>query len=930
MNKNPIAKILSLALLATLLLSVVIFSSSATDEGSGEILAQSIVHKDKISIAFALDATADEILSGRVTLCYSVDGGEEKVAALYTDGSYNGSPVLVTDGFSAQYIGKSVNAVLYRDGAAVDTVSYSVLEFLYAKLYRDGFDTSEDEKIIPYAELYRSLLDYAERARQIFAQTEPSFYSYSGVKIVGGTLSGDSYILLQNGEALALGNITKSFAEPIADITVAGEDTVPKNHRDTLTVTEHLTLTLNPSYSAVGEFYSSGLDGLRLSFSDGVLPSELIMINSKGTVPTTLSILTDNGRDKKLLETGLGFHGFAISPTDTSTVYTTGTYVFEAAVTVTEAAYRLDGNAMFAGFIMAGGNTDNNSAFTDVYVKVPEDKSTFTWFGKELSVGTEYILRAEYDIETDTTYAYVNGELAAYGEFANNSTTKNNDDTRLGGFFFYPRVSGMCFTLDNIFLGHTDMNKTLTDTEYLNAKWELLEKNIPYENASEIVTALKDMYSGFEPELVDWLAGLYDPTVGGFYYSQGARDNATVTYQGVTYDLLPDIESTAQALGFLQISGMIDTLSSSYGDVLPEEMKAQIIHFIKSLQNENGYFYHPQWGVELTDTKTSRRSRDLGNAVTVLHRLGSAPTYDTPTGVPGDGLLADGTPVSSVTPTAVRLGASVKAQAARVVAASSATAFDPRVENETAFREYLATLNIQTDSYSVGNTLTAFTNEIIARDEALKAEGADYSLCDILIEWLNANQFDNGLWHAETNYYGVNGLMKISGVYGKIGVLLPNSKKAAEAAVAAITSDEVPTAVTSVYNTWYAAERVLRHMRTYGNDTDKANADEVFAALVAEAPEGIRKTAEKLEVFKKESGSYSYTKDYSSARSQGMPVTLDGMAEGDVNATVICTSDVISYIYSALCISDYKVPIYTLEDYQRFVYLINQSIENAN
>ncbi|MBO5102217.1 MAG: hypothetical protein J6C39_06755, partial [Clostridia bacterium] len=228
------------------------------------------------------------------------------------------------------------------------------------------------------------------------------------------------------------------------------------------------------------------------------------------------------------------------------------------------------------------------------------------------------------------------------------------------------------------------------------------------------------------------------------------------------------------------------------------------------------------------------------------------------------------------------------------------------------------------------NTLTAFTNEIIERDKTLKAEGADYSLCDILIEWLNANQFENGLWNAEVNYYGVNGRMKISGVYGKIGVLLPNSKNAATAAVNAITTDEVPTAVTSVYNTWYAAERVLRHMRSFGDQTDKANADEVFAMLVEQAPEGIRKTAEKLEVFKKESGSYSYTKDYSSARSQGMPVTLDGMAEGDVNATVICTSDVVSYIYSALCISDYKVPIYTLEDYQRFVYLIEKSIENAN
>ena len=930
MNKKLIIKLLSVTLLLSLLISLVLISPSAAEGSDGGILAQSIVHNDKIAIAFAVDATADEILDGSVSLGYSVDGGEEKTAALYTDGTYGGNAVLVTEGFSAQDIADRVNATLYRDGTVTDTATYSVLEFLYAKLYRDGFDSSESADIQPYAELYRSLIDYSEKARIVFRENAPSFYSYCGVKLVGGDYSGDSYLLLQSGSTLALGEITKSFDGFVCDVTVQGTDAKALQPTDTLTVTEHLTVTLNESKSAVGEFYSSGVDGLRLSFSDGKLPDNVIMNNSKGTTPATVSILTENG-DRMLSEVGQSYYGFAITPADTSTEYTAGTYIFEAAVTFTAVNRRNDGdNSMFAGFIMPDGNTDNNSAFSDVYVKVTEEKNSFTWFDKTLELNTEYILRAEYDIETDTTYAYVNGELVAYGEFANNSVTKNNGDTRLGGFFFYPRTSGMCFTLDNVFLGHTDMKKTLTDTEYLNAKWKALEDNIPYSNASEIVAAMKEMYSGFEPELIEWFAGLYDPKIGGFYYSQGARDNATVTYQGVTYDLLPDIESTAQALGFLQISGMIETLSTSYGDDLPEEMRAQIVYFIKSLQNENGYFYHPQWGQELTDTKTSRRSRDLGNAVTVLHRLGSAPTYDTPTGATGDGILADGTPVSVVTPTAARLGASVKAQAARVIALSTETAVDPRLENETTFRDYLATLDIQNESYVVGNTLTAFTNEIIERDKTLKAEGADYSLCDILIEWLNSNQFENGLWNAEVNYYGVNGLMKISGVYGKIGVLLPNSKNAATAAVNAITTDEVPTAVTSVYNTWYAAERVLRHMRSFGDQTDKANADEVFAMLVEQAPEGIRKTAEKLEVFKKESGSYSYTKDYSSARSQGMPVTLDEMAEGDVNATVICTSDVVSYIYSALCISDYKVPIYTLEDYQRFVYLIEKSIENAN
>ena len=44
----------------------------------------------------------------------------------------------------------------------------------------------------------------------------------------------------------------------------------------------------------------------------------------------------------------------------------------------------------------------------------------------------------------------------------------------------------------------------------------------------DITSATKKLYSLYTPNTVDWFASLYAPGVGGFYYSNSARDNATV------------------------------------------------------------------------------------------------------------------------------------------------------------------------------------------------------------------------------------------------------------------------------------------------------------------------------------------------------------------------------------------------------------------
>ena len=70
-------------------------------------------------------------------------------------------------------------------------------------------------------------------------------------------------------------------------------------------------------------------------------------------------------------------------------------------------------------------------------------------------------------------------------------------------------------------------------TEYLAERadkmkaeaWAKLEEQLPDENSAEIIAAFKQLYSLYSSEIVVWMANLYDPAVGGFYYCPSARDN---------------------------------------------------------------------------------------------------------------------------------------------------------------------------------------------------------------------------------------------------------------------------------------------------------------------------------------------------------------------------------------------------------------------
>ena len=416
-----------------------------------------------------------------------------------------------------------------------------------------------------------------------------------------------------------------------------------------------------------------------------------------------------------------------------------------------------------------------------------------------------------------------------------------------------------------------------------NEKWKALEAAVGGDDGRELCDALKSFYSIYSDELIDWFVGLYDVERGGFYYSQSAVDNEKVEYKEVEYPLLPDAESTCQALGFWINSGLADAFGKSYAKAIPEWMAEDISRFVISLQSPNGYFYHPQWPEEMVNERISRRSRDLNWCVGMLKCFGKKPKYPTLFDKKAD----DG---------------------------NTQTMIPSNLASEEAFEEYLASKNIHEKSYHVGSELVTQNNQMIALGRM-----------DRCIEFLDSTQHaESGHWHHEDSYYAINGIMKISGVYNGAKKPFPNAKAAAMAAMDAITSDRPIGAVVDLWNTWIAVRNLLNNLRSFGGEEGNRRADEIVRELRARAPFAILKTKEKILPFRKEKSSFSYCRDYPAVISQGMPVCIPHLPEGDVNATVISTASMIAVVYDALELSNYRVSMFGERERERYISLLEE------
>ena len=517
-------------------------------------------------------------------------------------------------------------------------------------------------------------------------------------------------------------------------------------------------------------------------------------------------------------------------------------------------------------------------------------------------------------------------------DFAMNKAVDILIDKYLDGEYLQLKKGVVYEKTHDLIAEQEEADKILVDEAWGNLLSEM-KKNMEEEQAMAIHKSLKNCYEIFSDDVITWFANLYDPQAGAYYYSNSGRN--TVGYG-------PDLESTYQALSFMGGTGMADTVAEGH-DVIPEWMQEQIVKFIKSLQDKNGYFYHPQWGGQsfaerrafMDKNYASRLGRDLKHAENMLRRFGAKPTYKTPTGMAGDGLLADGTPATVATARTTvtgKLGVSTAIMVSKVVAVSSD---DGRKHLESAeeMLKYLNALEFDADgyladSYYAGNLLESQTSQIVARDKVLDPTGNTTPLATTIKDFFDAKQNqENGAWTGgdEIDYESVNGILKISGVYNGIGQEFPNPIKAIRTAMLGITMEEPPTTVCFVLNPWYAITMIIQNVEKYNSSPDKAQVEEdikaVRAQITKNAVELIDVTRDKSAKFRKADGSFSYFPGTSGPNSQGVPVAVVGSVEGDVNATYMFISGIPNHIFGILGYD--MVPLFTTVDRMRYWQILN-------
>lgn len=359
--------------------------------------------------------------------------------------------------------------------------------------------------------------------------------------------------------------------------------------------------------------------------------------------------------------------------------------------------------------------------------------------------------------------------------------------------------------------------------------------NIPEEVYNELKRA--DMLCG--KNVLTWLASLYDPKSGGFYYSLSARD---------TEGFLPDLESTYQAIYLLQLGGMYKT-GVVPESIMPKEIQEGLVKFAYELQDENdGYFYHPQWGKKIS---SSRQGRDLNWAKGIIGKFGGS-KYKYP--LPEERIVKN----KNITEEKKEEGPKI----------------DERFSSREKFIAYLEALDIESNGWGAGN-------ELNAQGAQIQAAG----FLDLTREYVASKQNkETGLWGKGLNYMATNGAMKLSSRFNSEHPY-PNFDKMIESVIYIIKNEGIPIYITDV---WNPIVTINQAKCTHGGLAGMS--EELRKKLFDALPKIIRISVDNSLLFRKSDGAFGYNRLTGQRTSQGATVST-GANESDVNATLAaCTS----------------------------------------
>ena len=398
-----------------------------------------------------------------------------------------------------------------------------------------------------------------------------------------------------------------------------------------------------------------------------------------------------------------------------------------------------------------------------------------------------------------------------------------------------------------------------------NAVWEELSEGC----SEEVFGALRRLRAFYDGRAIaEWLARLYDPEIGGFYYSNSARD---------TEGYLPDLESTEQALSLMASNGGYVRAN----DVLPDAVKARIVRFVQSMQSpEDGVFYHPQWPKGKDKLQNDRWGRDLGSAAALLGRLlpygeRQYPLYCTPSGLKcrcheGTNEVCFRSDVGGEKPQSPSV---------------------PDYSSREAFWAWLCEYdrNILNNSGRAHN-LAALRNEIVAQGYGdVLIDFLDQNLRKLFREQIESGALPTGAWQSEYNYHLIWGVWKHLYIYNCEKCRRPFPLEIAPYTVRScikilLQRIETPHAMNDLFNQWVSIHAVISNIRLHYGEAEAKRLHEIVREHAVEL---IDATIAKTRDFRNDDGTVVY-------RSTGLGMTTiygvpiaEGVREGDVNGVAL-------------------------------------------
>ena len=375
--------------------------------------------------------------------------------------------------------------------------------------------------------------------------------------------------------------------------------------------------------------------------------------------------------------------------------------------------------------------------------------------------------------------------------------------------------------------------------------------------------ALLDLMSVYGDGFYKWLASLWDPATGGFYYSESARDNE---------GYLPDVESVGQILAALKNNGLFVDYGHDTVKALPAFMQRKILAFTDSLQDPDGFFYHPQWGKNIP---LMRRGRDLSWAQGIYSLLGGTAPYPT-----ADEQITDGG----------------TAQVAE------------HLRSEEAFLDYLY------NKHDRKRFFNHLNHELNAQHGEIKSAG----LMPVLFDFLEREQDpETGLWGEGVNYNALTALMKGMLIYTAEGRPFRYAEQAVDSAIQMMVSDDEPKRIVDITNPGNALINILNTQRQLQGEEA---AEALRLRVAARGAQICRNSKEKLLPYVQKQDVFSFFPYVVGEVSQNVPAAVPGTAEGDVNATVIA----YGHLKRVMMLMGVKDPyIYGGEEYRDFLGIID-------